>query len=103
MGFLINLHVYASGPRLHPIEYPYEPAGWVPETRDGILTEPIRVAPDGTVAIPDSPGLGINVDEDKLARFGEKYFEITSKGLAVKTIREKGLFTTLRLARKKKR
>lgn len=103
LGFLVNLHVYAAGPRDHPIEYPYEPPGWVPEVRDGILAEPIRVAPDGTVAVPDGPGLGIELDEDKLARYGEKYFEITSKGIAIKTIRQKGLFTALRLARKRKR
>jgi hypothetical protein len=61
------------------------------------------VAADGTVAVPDAPGLGIELDEDKLARYSEKYFEITSRGIAVKTIREKGLFTALRLARKRKR
>lgn len=32
-----------------------------------------------------------------------KYFEITARGIALKTIREKGLFTALRLARKRKR
>ena len=103
LGFLINLHVYAAGPRDHPIEYPLEPPGWIPETRDGLLTKPIQVAPDGTVAVPDSPGLGIVLDEDKVARYAEKYFEITSRGLAVKTIREKGLLTALRLSRKKQR
>jgi L-alanine-DL-glutamate epimerase-like enolase superfamily enzyme len=103
LGFLINLHVYAAGPRDHPIEYPYEPPGWIPEARDGLLTEPIRVDADGTVAVPDKPGLGIEIDEDKLVRYGEKYFEMTSGGLAVKTIREKGLFTALKLSRKKKR
>lgn len=103
LGFLINLHVYAGGPRDHPIEYPYEPPSWVPEARDGLLAEPIRVDPNGTVAVPSEPGLGIQLDEDKLSRYSEKYFEITSGGLAMKTIREKGLFTALRLARKKKR
>ena len=103
LGFLINLHVYASGPRNHPIEYPYEPPGWVPEARDGLLAEPIRVDSDGTVAVPDKPGLGIELDEGKLALYGEKFFEITSRGIAIKTIREKGLFTALRLARKKRR
>jgi D-galactarolactone cycloisomerase len=103
LGFLINLHVYAAGLRDHPIEYPYEPPGWVPEVRDGILAEPIHVAPDSTVALPDAPGLGIEIDEDKLAHYGEKYFEITSRGLAMKTVRDKGLFTALRLARKRKR
>jgi hypothetical protein len=61
------------------------------------------VAPDGTVAVPDALGLGIELDEDKLARYGEKFFEITSRGIALKTIREKGLFTALRLARKRQR
>jgi D-galactarolactone cycloisomerase len=103
LGFLVNLHVYAAGPRDHPIEYPYEPPGWVPEARDGILAEPIRVASDGTVAVPDAPGLGIELDEAKLARYGEKYFEITSRGIAMKTVRDKGLLTALRLARKRKR
>ena len=103
LGFLINLHVYAAGPRNHPLEYPYEPPGWVPEARDGILKEPILADAQGTVAVPEAPGLGIEIDQDKLARFGEKFFEITSRGIAVKTIREKGLFTALRLARKRKR
>lgn len=103
LGFLINLQIFAAGPRDHPIEYPYEPPGWVPEIRDGILTEPIKVSPDGTVPIPDTPGLGITIDEDKLKHFGELYFEITSRGIAVKTVREKGLFTAIRLARKKGR
>lgn len=103
LGFLINLHVYAAGPRNHPLEYPYEPPGWVPEARDGILREPILVDGDGTVAVPETPGLGIEIDQEKLARYGEKFFEITSRGIALKTIREKGLFSALRLARKRKR
>ena len=103
LGFIINLHVHAAGERDHALEYPYEPPGWAPEARDGILVEPIRVDAAGTVAVPQEPGLGIQIDEDKLARYGEKYFEITSRGIAMKTIREKGLFTALKLARKRKR
>jgi L-alanine-DL-glutamate epimerase-like enolase superfamily enzyme len=103
VGLLINLHVYAAGPRNHPIEYPYEPPGWIPEYRDGILAQPIRINSDGTVDVPVAPGLGVQLDEDKLKRYGEKYFEITSRGIAVKTIREKGLFAALQIARKRKR
>jgi D-galactarolactone cycloisomerase len=103
LGFLINLHVYAAGPHDFPIEYPYEPPGWIPEVRDGLLAKPIEVDSDGTVAVPDVPGLGIELDEEKLARYGQKYFEITSRGIAVKTIRDKGLFAALRLARKRRR
>jgi L-alanine-DL-glutamate epimerase-like enolase superfamily enzyme len=103
LGFLINLQVYAAGPRDFPIEYPYEPPGWVPETRDGLLANPIEVDANGTVAVPDAPGLGIELDEDKLARYGRKYFEITSRGIAIKTIRDKGLLTALSLSRKRRR
>jgi L-alanine-DL-glutamate epimerase-like enolase superfamily enzyme len=103
LGFLINLHVYAAGPQDYPIEYPYEPPSWIPQARDGLLTEPIEIDTDGTVAVPNSPGLGIELDPDKLDHYAEKYFEITATGIAVKTIREKGIFSALRLARKRKR
>jgi len=101
LGFLINLHLYAASPRKHPLEYPYEPPAWIPEYRDGILAEPIRVSPEGTVELPKGPGLGIVLDEDRLARYGEKFFEITPGGIAAKAIREKGLFTAIKLAMKK--
>jgi hypothetical protein len=68
-----------------------------------LLAEPILVAPDGTVAVPDAPGLGIKLDGDRLAHYAVKYFEITSRGIALKTVREKGLFTALRLARRRRR
>jgi L-alanine-DL-glutamate epimerase-like enolase superfamily enzyme len=103
IGLLVNLHVHAAGERRHPLEYPFEPPGWVPETRDGLLAEPIRPDADGTIAVPDAPGLGIRLDESQLRRFGERFFEITARGIAVKTVREKGLFTALRLARRRRR
>lgn len=36
---------------------------------DSLLLEPIEVEPDGMVRVPDGPGLGICVDEDKLAQY----------------------------------
>ena len=103
IGLVVNLHLYAAGVRDHPLEYPLEPPGWTPEKRDGLLAEPILPDANGTIAVPDKPGLGIEIDEDKLARYGEKFFDMTTRGIAVKTIREKGFFTALRLARKKRR
>ena len=38
-----------------------------------------------------------------LARYGSKHFEIRSRGIAIKTIRDKGLFTALSLSRKRRR
>ena len=102
-SMVVNLHVHASGAMDHPLEYPIEPPGWTPEARDALLSEPVFADGAGTVAIPDKPGLGIEIDTDQLARYGEKFFEITTRGIALKTIREKGLFTALKLARKKRR
>ncbi|MBT8056433.1 MAG: mandelate racemase/muconate lactonizing enzyme family protein [Xanthomonadales bacterium] len=102
-SMVVNLHVHASGAMDHPLEYPIEPPGWTPKFRDALLTEPVLADENGTVAIPTAPGLGIEIDENQLKRHGEKFFDLSSKGLAIKTIREKGLFTALRLARKKRR
>jgi D-galactarolactone cycloisomerase len=103
IGLLVNLHVYAAGDRNHPLEYPYEPPGWAPEARDGLLAEPIIADADGTIAVPEAPGLGIVLDEGALQRYGERFFDITTRGIALKTICEKGLFTALKLARRRKK
>lgn len=59
LGLLANLHVAAgvgAGPYL---EFPYDPAGgWTPERRDFLLAEPLWPATDGTLAVPQAPGLG---------------------------------------------
>ena len=96
-SMVVNLHVHLSGGMDHPLEYPIEPPGWTPEYRDALLTEPVLADRNGTIAIPEKPGLGIGIDPEALARYGEKFFEITSKGIAVKTIREKGLLSLIHI------
>jgi D-galactarolactone cycloisomerase len=69
LGVLANLHVAAGvggGPYL---EFPYDPPGWTPERRDFFLEDPVRVTPDGCVAVPSQPGLGAALDESKISRF----------------------------------
>jgi L-alanine-DL-glutamate epimerase-like enolase superfamily enzyme len=66
---LANLHLTAGvggGPYL---ELPYDPPGWTPERRDFMLAEPLSLDPDGTVALPARPGLGIELDEDAVGRY----------------------------------
>jgi D-galactarolactone cycloisomerase len=70
IGLLANLHVVAGvggGPFL---EFPYDPPGWTPERRDPMLATPIRPGPDGLLRVPEAPGLGIELDEAAIARFG---------------------------------
>jgi D-galactarolactone cycloisomerase len=67
IGLLANLHVCAGvggGPFL---EFPYDPPGWTPERRDFMLTEPVAVGPDGMLAVPAAPGLGVVLDEEAVA------------------------------------
>lgn len=69
IGLLANLHVacaVAAGPYL---EFPYDPPAWTPERRDFMLAEPLRPDTEGRLALPDRPGLGIELDEDALTRY----------------------------------
>ena len=69
IGLLANLAVSAGvggGPFL---EFPYDPPGWTAERRDFMLEEPVRVDPTGMVRVPQTPGLGIVLDERAMRRF----------------------------------
>ena len=48
------------------IEFPYDPPNWVPEYRDFMLTEPFMIDKDGYLHVPEKPGLGVELDEERL-------------------------------------
>jgi L-alanine-DL-glutamate epimerase-like enolase superfamily enzyme len=52
------------------LEFPYDPPGWTTERRDFFLALPVTNEADGTVRVPDRPGLGVEIDEDAVARWG---------------------------------
>jgi D-galactarolactone cycloisomerase len=69
-----TLHFLAARPDWHerqaayptaPLEYDISPN----PLRDELLTEPLAVGADGCVAVPESPGLGVGINEDLLRRF----------------------------------
>ena len=69
IGLLANLHLAAgvgAGPFL---ELPYDPPGWTPERRDFMLAESMRPSADGSLAVPDRPGLGIELNQDAVERY----------------------------------
>ncbi len=102
LGLIINLHAFAAWEGKEYLEYPYEPPGWVPEKREGIMA-PVEVNPDGTVDVPQEPGLGLYIDEGLLKKYGKRFHLTTPTRLAIKTIREKGLKSALELKKKKER
>jgi L-alanine-DL-glutamate epimerase-like enolase superfamily enzyme len=69
LGLVANLHVLAA---THGewLEYPYDPPGWIPDARDAMLTTPILVDPDGTVGLPAGPGLGVELDIERIEAHG---------------------------------
>ena len=69
IGLLANLHVCAGvggGPYL---EFPYDPPGWTLERRDFMLASPVALSSDGTVVVPDAPGLGVVLDEEAVSYY----------------------------------
>lgn len=68
IGLLANLHIccgIGGGPFL---EFPYDPPGWTPERRDFMLASPLTVDSEGCLRAPESPGLGIELDAEAVAR-----------------------------------
>ncbi|HEV3475793.1 MAG TPA: mandelate racemase/muconate lactonizing enzyme family protein [Actinomycetota bacterium] len=71
IGLLANLQLM-GGVGADWCEFPIDPPGWTPEARDAMLAEPLSVDPDGYITLPDRPGLGIELAEDRIAAHGEE-------------------------------
>jgi L-alanine-DL-glutamate epimerase-like enolase superfamily enzyme len=69
IGLVANLHCAAASSRVPYIEFPYDPPNWTPEPRDFLFKEPIGIDAEGYVRLPQGPGLGIELDDEKLARY----------------------------------
>jgi L-alanine-DL-glutamate epimerase-like enolase superfamily enzyme len=72
IGLRINLQVMGSVPNAEWCEYPIDPPGWTVDARDAMLAEPVPIDPDGYVTLPESAGLGIELDEERIAAHGEE-------------------------------
>jgi L-alanine-DL-glutamate epimerase-like enolase superfamily enzyme len=69
IGFVANLHCAAAARIVPYIEFPYDPPNWTPAQRDSLFREPIAIDDEGYVHLPEGPGLGLELDEDKLAKY----------------------------------
>ena len=49
------------------VEYPYDPPILVVDTMQTIVKEPILIDKNGFVKVPDKPGIGVEIDEEKLS------------------------------------
>jgi D-galactarolactone cycloisomerase len=68
-GLLANLQLALAVSTCPYLEVPLDEPGWTAARRDWLLPEPLEVAPDGTIAAPAGPGLGVVPDFDALERY----------------------------------
>lgn len=66
IGVLANLHVAAGVGAAPYFEFPYDPDGWTIERRDFMLAHPLRIDSDGFLNIPNTPGLGVELNEEAI-------------------------------------
>ena len=97
-NMFVNLHAFAAWEQGGLLEYPYEPPGFVPVAREGIMP-PLLTNPDGTIDVPQAPGLGVRIDERLLRRHGRRFHVSTPTRVAVHAIREKGFKAARQLKR----
>jgi L-alanine-DL-glutamate epimerase-like enolase superfamily enzyme len=69
LGLAANLQLMGACPNCEWAEFPYEPPGWDLHARDYFLNEPIAPDSEGYLPIPSKPGLGVEIDEEAVARY----------------------------------
>lgn len=68
IGLGANLHLAGATPNCPWFEFPVDPPAWTEASRDFMLVEPYHIQPDGTIDIPQHPGLGFRLDHDRIDR-----------------------------------
>ncbi|MEQ9814416.1 MAG: mandelate racemase/muconate lactonizing enzyme family protein [Azospirillaceae bacterium] len=67
IGVLANIQLVGGSSDAPFVEYPFDPPEWSPARRDFMLTTPLSDDGYGHFVLPETPGLGIVLDEDRLA------------------------------------
>ncbi|MGC9348600.1 MAG: mandelate racemase/muconate lactonizing enzyme family protein [Anaerolineae bacterium] len=61
-----SLHAMAAVENCPMVEFPYDPPILTAETTQAFVKEPFDIDEDGCVPLPEGPGLGVEIDEEKL-------------------------------------
>lgn len=70
LGFIAHLHLCAAIPNCPFVEVFHDPAGIDSDFFQWYLAEPVKIDPaDGCMAVPQKPGLGVELDEEKMRRY----------------------------------
>lgn len=92
IGFAINLQLFAASAHRETLllEYPFNPPGWMPEARDGLLLQP-WLHDKGFLELPTTPGLGFDIDQSALRRHGTHFYTATKLRVAIRTVLDRGI------------
>ena len=103
LGFAVALQLVGLVPpeQRSLLEYPME-GPWQPQHWARFIKGSFSPDPDGRIAIPDRPGLGVDIDWDVIRRFGKRIYRGTAGRLALSTLIDRGFKQTLYLKSKKK-
>lgn len=69
LGVLQSMHMVAAIPNFTWLEFPYDPPKITPAVFQGIVKEFYFPDDDGCIALPQKPGLGIELDGDKIQKY----------------------------------
>lgn len=90
VGFAVNLQLYCAFGGEKPLEYPYDPPGWIPEARDAMFDQPF-LHDRARLAVPSAPGLGFEISRRALRRYAKRFFVMDRKRLVFFGLRDRGL------------
>src|SRR5437899_3605997 len=67
---MADLHLAAAVPARAVLAAPHQPrSAWTAAARDQMLMEPLVINAEGRVRVPDRPGFGLVLDEERIARY----------------------------------
>jgi L-alanine-DL-glutamate epimerase-like enolase superfamily enzyme len=83
LGMLVHLHLAASLTNCGYLEFPHDPpSGLTASARDQMLAEALTIDEHGDVHVPERPGFGFVLDEDRIAYHTVHVIERGDCGLA---------------------
>jgi L-alanine-DL-glutamate epimerase-like enolase superfamily enzyme len=72
IGMAAHLQLAASMPNCPYFEYFYQPGVFPIDFYQGNLTEPLMIDEDGNLPVPQKPGIGVDLNEDWIKKYGQK-------------------------------
>ena len=102
LGFAVALQLVGVIPEAERslLEYPLE-GNWTADAWARFIKGGFSRDDEGRIKIPDSPGLGIEIDWDVIRRFGKRIYKGTPTTVGISALRDRGFKQAMYLKKKK--